>query len=30
MADGCYQAFSNDPQVIAMLAHRPVAPKFYH
>lgn len=30
MADGCYQALSNDPQVIAMLAHRPPAPKFYH
>lgn len=30
MADGCYQALSNDPQVITTLAHRPPAPKFYH
>lgn len=30
MADGCYQALSNNPELIAMLSHRPPTPKFYH
>lgn len=30
MADGCYQALSNNARVIEMLAHRPPKPRFYH
>jgi patatin-like phospholipase/acyl hydrolase len=30
MADGCYQALSNNSHVIQMLAHRPDKPVFYH
>ncbi|MBR1030302.1 CBASS cGAMP-activated phospholipase [Bradyrhizobium liaoningense] len=30
MADGCYQALSNNPRVIEMLAHRRPDPKFHH
>ena len=30
MADGCYQALSNNSRVIQMLAHRPEKPLFYH
>jgi patatin-like phospholipase/acyl hydrolase len=30
MADGCYQALSNNPRVIQMLAHHPEKPIFYH
>ena len=29
MADGCYQALSNDPQVITMLAHRSGWPQIF-
>jgi patatin-like phospholipase/acyl hydrolase len=30
MADGCYQALSNNVKVIEMLAHRPPRPTFFH
>jgi hypothetical protein len=30
MADGCYQALSNNSRVIQTLAHRPAEPEFYH
>jgi patatin-like phospholipase/acyl hydrolase len=30
MADGCYQALSNNARVIEMLAHRPEKPRFFH
>jgi uncharacterized protein len=30
MADGCYQALSNNPRVVQMLAHRAEKSIFYH
>lgn len=30
MADGCYQALSNNPRVLGMLKHQPLKPIFYH
>ncbi|MDO8396532.1 MAG: CBASS cGAMP-activated phospholipase [Bradyrhizobium sp.] len=30
MADGCYQALSNNPRVLEMLNHQPPKPIFYH
>ncbi len=30
MADGCYQALSNNPKVVEMLAYRRPEPTFHH